>query len=257
MAVLVTNDDGIGSPGLHELALAVRRAGFDTVVAAPERDMSGAGASIGYLGQNTRIRRRPVALDGFDGPAFAVDGPPGLIVLLARLGGLGADIDAVASGINPGWNTGRSVLHSGTIGAALTGANGGWSGVAVSTGDRPRHWRTAAELGARALEWVLDAEPGGTVVNLNVPDVAPAGLQGVRWANLANPPAVRASITDVQDDWIEVDLLLNEHEVQEGTDTGLVRAGYAAVTLLRGVSEGPMRPLAEHLDAHAAAGAGT
>jgi len=253
VTVLVTNDDGIDSPGLHELARAVIRAGHEVVVAAPEQNMSGAGASVGYFGQGTRVGCRPVRLPDIDAPAFAVDGPPGLIVLLARLGGLGGTVDSVASGINPGWNTGRSVLHSGTIGAALTAANGGWSGVAVSIADAPQHWRTAADLAAAALDWVL-AEPAGTVLNLNVPDVAPGDLRGVRWATLANPPAVRADISAAGDGYVELDLLLNEQPVQEGSDTGLVRQGYVAVTLLNGVSEAAVRPVAEHLEEHPAAG---
>jgi 5'-nucleotidase len=65
-------------------------------------------------------------------PAYAVDGPPGLCVLAARLGGFGHRPELVVSGINPGCNTGRAVLHSGTVGGALTAANFGGRGLAVS-----------------------------------------------------------------------------------------------------------------------------
>jgi uncharacterized protein YndB with AHSA1/START domain len=66
--------------------------------------------------------------------AYGVDGPPGLSVLAARQGGFGDPPELVVSGINPGHNTGRAVLHSGTVGAALAAANFGVSGLAVSTG---------------------------------------------------------------------------------------------------------------------------
>ncbi len=252
--VLVTNDDGIDSPGLHELARAVAAAGHEVVVAAPEENMSGTGASIGAFAVDMTVGLRPTVIDGVDGPVHAVDGPPGLIVIMARLGAFGRSFDAVASGINPGWNTGRSVLHSGTVGAALTGANGGWSGVAVSTADGPTHWRTAAELGAAALEWVLDAEPPGTVVNLNVPDLPSAEVRGVRWATLANPPSVQAQIAESGEGFVKLELQLNDDAVDEASDTGLVRSGWAAVTLLTKVSEAPSRPVAEHLHAHLESG---
>ncbi len=70
-------------------------------------------------------------VDGID-EAWSVTGPPALCVMFARLGAFGAPFDLVVSGINPGANVGRSVYHSGTVGAALTGRNGGISGVAVS-----------------------------------------------------------------------------------------------------------------------------
>jgi 5'-nucleotidase len=133
MKVLVTNDDGVESPGLHALAGALVAAGYDVVVAAPDRDMSGSSAAIGQIHVDEEIEAAPIELPGLEGvPAYAVDGAPGLCVLAARLGGFGDAPDLVVSGINPGCNTGRAILHSGTVGAALTGANFGCKGLAVS-----------------------------------------------------------------------------------------------------------------------------
>lgn len=133
MKVLVTNDDGIDAPGLHALAQALVADGRDVVVVAPARDMSGSGAAIGQVHLDQSIDARRVELPGLDGvPAYALDGAPGLCVLAARLGGFGDPPDVVMSGINPGCNTGRAVLHSGTVGAALTAANFGVRGLAVS-----------------------------------------------------------------------------------------------------------------------------
>jgi 5'-nucleotidase len=133
MKVLVTNDDGVASPGLHALARALVDDGHDVIVVAPDREMSGSAAAIGQVHIEAGIDAERIDLPRLEGvPAYAVAGPPGLCVLTARLGGFGDPPDLVVSGINPGCNTGRAVLHSGTVGAALTAANFGCRGLAVS-----------------------------------------------------------------------------------------------------------------------------
>jgi 5'-nucleotidase len=182
MRILLTNDDGIDSLGLHELARAMTVLG-DVVVLAPDREFSGAGAAVGALHEfDPVVTRRTI--DGVP-EAWTLNGPPALCVLYARLGLLGDSFDLVVSGINPGANVGRSVYHSGTIGACLTARNGGVSGVAVSQavtgwgvegqgwGDvvKLQKWHVAAEV-ARTfvadLASNLPAEP--VVVNINVPN---------------------------------------------------------------------------------------
>src|SRR4051794_35335379 len=130
MRVLVTNDDGVTAPGIRHLALAVAEAGHEVVVAAPLTDMSGSGAALGRLHIDDHIDVEAHRLEGLEGVAcYGVDGPPALAVLASRLGGFGEPCDVVLSGINPGANTGRATLHSGTVGAALTAANFGASGL--------------------------------------------------------------------------------------------------------------------------------
>ena len=153
MKVLVTNDDGVESAGLHALVRALVDDGRDVVVVAPDRDMSGSGAAIGQVHFDQHIDARPVELPGLPGvTAYAVDGPPGLCVLTARIGGFGDPPDIVVSGINPGCNTGRAVLHSGTVGAALTAANFGGRGLAVSIDVVSRMVHEQAGNGAGAGE---------------------------------------------------------------------------------------------------------
>ena len=90
MRVLVTNDDGVGSPGLHALARALVDDGHDVIVVAPDREMSGSAAAIGQVHLGEGIDAERVDLPRLDGvPAYAVSGPPGLCVLTARLGGFG------------------------------------------------------------------------------------------------------------------------------------------------------------------------
>jgi 5'-nucleotidase len=141
----------------------------------------------------------------------------------------------VASGINPGCNTGRSVLHSGTVGAALTAANFGISGLAVSLGmAEPMPWETAARLAMVAMEWLVEA-PVRTVLNLNVPAVAFEDLAGIRQARLAPFGTVRTAIAEQRDGRIELELRDTGEELDPDTDTALIAAGFATITPLVGI----------------------
>ena len=269
MRLLVTNDDGVDGPGLHVLAGALHDAGHEVVVAAPLTNYSGSGASIGALGIGNELVLRPAVVPGFDRiPAYGVDGPPALAVMAANLGAFGDRPDVVVSGINPGNNTGRAVLHSGTVGAALTASNFGISGVAVSIADSAAerryaatgevsderlkvrdeiHWSTAAALAVHAVDWIAD-EPAGTILNLNLPDVPLAELKGVRWAEPAAVGTVRAALVEVETNRLRLELQPTGQELPPGTDTALVRGGYAAVTLLTGVGVAERVPVADLLE---------
>jgi 5'-nucleotidase len=250
--VLVTNDDGVASVGLHVLAAAMLEHGFDVVVAAPNQDMSGAGAAIGRLHVDEHIDAELVELPGLDGvPAYAISGPPALCVLAGRLGGFGEVPELVVSGINPGPNTGRATLHSGTVGAALTAANFGCSGLAVSlnVGDEML-WDTAAQLARSAVDWLIDA-PAKTVLNLNVPNLRLEDVRGVRWASLAPFGTVRAAIIEAADAGgrLQMELRPTGVELPPDCDTALVLDGYAAITSIVGIRATEPVDVAEHMDA--------
>ena len=207
--LLLTNDDGIDSVGLHVLARAMRRHG-DVVVVAPDTEYSGAGAALGPL-HLMRPEIRSTALDGI-AEAWAVNGPPGLCVMLSRLGAFGA-IDLVVSGINPGANVGRAVYHSGTVGAALTARNGAISGVAISQAVAgfgvegqgwdemiaDQHWDVAAAVADVVVGAILAARPDlPVVVNVNVPNLPLDQIAGWRHAEvgLLPPRAVSGARLD-------------------------------------------------------------
>src|SRR5262245_28599492 len=126
--ILVTNDDGIASTGLHVLARTMRDHG-EVVVVAPEVEHSGAGAGLGPL-HLINPQARTTTIDGID-EAWCINGSPALCTMFARFGVFGP-VDLVVSGINPGANVGRAIYHSGTVGAALTARSGSASAVAVS-----------------------------------------------------------------------------------------------------------------------------
>ena len=234
MRVLVTNDDGVHAPGILELAGAMVKAGHDVVVAAPLIDMSGSGAALGP-GHASGVAVERFELDGLaDVPVFGVDGPPGMAVMAAHLGAFGDSPDIVASGINLGGNTGRSVLFSGTVGAALAAASFGLKGVAVSqvAGD-PWHLATAGAFGAAAVSWVAEAPPR-TVLNVNVPNVAFDQVRGVQAADLAQFGVVRTVLEGEAGGRLQLVLRDTEEELEAGTDSAVVRDGFVAVTSLVG-----------------------
>lgn len=234
----MTNDDGIESEGLHVLAAAVHAAGHEVVVVAPDRDWSGASAALGPFRPDDQMDVRPVHLPATpDVEAWAIDGPPGLAVLTARLGAFGAEPDLVVSGINPGANTGRAVIHSGTVGAVLTGQNLGWSGLAVSVQSASTwHWDTAAALTVETLPLLVDA-PARSVLNLNAPARPRDEVKGVRWARLAPFGEVRAAVTAPEGGRLQFKLESTSEDFAPDTDSGMVRDGYASLTALVGVVE--------------------
>ena len=246
MRILVTNDDGIHSVGIQLLAAALADSGeHDVLVVAPSSDRSGTGTSLGGFGIEHGMHA--TAHDLPDAPgvaAWSLDAPPAMCVVAAMLGGFGDPPDVVVSGINAGLNTGRAVLHSGTVGATLAGQNFGVSGLAVSVSESdPWRWDTAAELAVEVLPLVLDAPPR-SVLNLNVPALALDDVKGIRWAGLAPFGEFRAAVTgvdDVVDDVgtrrLVMELELTEHDFDPTTDQGVVRDGWASLTTIVGVVE--------------------
>ncbi|MEM7365797.1 MAG: 5'/3'-nucleotidase SurE [Pseudomonadota bacterium] len=242
--VLVTNDDGVTSPGIAALARALATVGHDVVVVAPDHDASGTGASLGRIASDTAIAVTPSSISGFNGDVFGLAGPPAMCVVVAANGAFGEPPELVVSGINAGLNTGRSTLHSGTVGAALAAQNFGLRGLAVSQ-DQPGegHWHTAAMLAADISVAMMDA-PDRVTLSLNVPGVEVADVRNTRWGGLAEFGSVRTQIVDFSDNEIHVDMLPTHYEPPEDSDLGLVRAGYAAVTSLHAGVEvwGHVRP---------------
>ncbi len=259
MKLLVTNDDGVPSPGLWALADGLRHAGHEVVVVAPAEERSGSGAAIGFILPGEGVAASPVERDGWQGSAWAVDGPPALCVLLAlRTGAFGAGFQGIVSGINPGWNTGRGVIHSGTVGAVLTGGNGGLPGVAVSldaataqvgeVGLSPRvreHWSTAAALAAAAVEALAELPPPESadavaMLNLNVPNCSLDEVRGVRPATLGRgaPGGARSPRPEVDADGrLRLELVPPALDPAPGTDHALLIEGFATVTVLSGIGE--------------------
>jgi 5'-nucleotidase len=235
MRILVTNDDGVEAPGIAALARGMASTGHDVTVVAPLGDRSGSGAGIGPVYLEEGVPYEEAIIEGLDAPAFGVDAMPAFAVLAARLGAFGEPPDVIVSGVNPGHNTGRAVLHSGTVGAALTAANFGARGMALSVGwDDDPHFDTAVEVAIATLPWIAEAPPK-TVLNINVPGVPVAELKGVAAARLAPFGTVRSAIVGNGEGRLQVELHQTEVELDADTDTALVAAGFVAVTSLTGI----------------------
>ena len=181
--------------------MAALAEGLNVIIAAPQAQSSGSSASI--IGAETdgsiSFERRELR-GSSDIPAFAVDAAPALIALIAAHGAFGPVPDLVLSGINRGANVGRAILHSGTVGAALTGGVNGARGLAVSldVGMNPLqcYWNAPVPF-IRELLPALLQQPRGTVFNLNVPN-SDGGVLELREGTLATfgsckPPWPRAA----------------------------------------------------------------
>ena len=238
MLALITNDDGIASPGIRTLAQAALDAGLAVTVAAPSWDSSGASASLTSVERDGRLQVDRVVLEGLDGvDAYAVEAAPAFIVRAATTGAFGTPPDLVLSGVNLGPNTGHAVLHSGTVGAALTAGTLGRPAVAVSlgTGD-VLHWETAREVATAAIAWLVDSGRR-TILNVNVPNVAPEDLRGLEPARLASFGAVQAVMTESGAGYVKLAYEGIDAELEPGTDAALLAEGIASVTPLRAVCE--------------------
>jgi 5'-nucleotidase len=236
--ILVTNDDGIDSPGLRELARVIDELGHDVFVAAPHQEASGTSCSLSSVQQDGRTVVERRQLDG-DGrvPAYSVVASPAFISLIALRSAFGPPPDMVASGINDGPNTGRAVIHSGTVGAALTAATYGTRGLAVSMElGEPRHWEASHELVRTALR-ALAASPVGTTLNLNIPNRRVGAIRGLRQATLAPFGTVQHQVAESGEGFVKLAYAEPAEAAPPGSDAALLAEGFATVTALQVTAE--------------------
>ncbi len=190
MRILLSNDDGYFAPGLACLAEALASIA-EVVVVAPERNRSGASNSL-TLDRPLNLRR---AQNGF----YYVNGTPTDCIHLAVTGMLDTQPDMVVSGINSGANMGDDTIYSGTVAAATEGFLLGIPSIAVSLAGRDLlHFETAARVTADLVRRVAgNTHDRPWLLNVNVPDVPYADLQGVAVTRLGKrhkaEPVVRAS----------------------------------------------------------------
>lgn len=225
--ILVTNDDGVTSPGIHALADALKALGEVTVV-APTQEASAIGHAL--------TLRRPLRIETYGPDVYGVDGTPTDCV------NLGVDVvlkrkpDLVVSGINKGWNIGDDVTYSGTVAGAMEAALLGIPGIAVSLKRTPEFnftWAAAAaETVARAV--LARAWPARTFLNINVNSGPPKGIRVTTQARRNHVTKI-ASRTDPRGQpyyWIE-EALDDWHPGGGRSDYEAVMEGYVSVTPLQ------------------------
>lgn len=244
MRVLVTNDDGVRAPGLAALARRLDEHGYDVMICAPSDDRSGYGAAVGPLHVEPALHYQEVSLSGLAHvPTFAVDAPPAAAVLAGCFGGFGRPPQLVVAGVNAGANTGTALLHSGTVGAALTAANLGRPALAVSlalagpggpeSAPEPA-WGTAVAVAVAMAGWVIVGDRP-TVFNVNVPDRPLQEVRGVRSATLGHPARPSSGFVVTAPGRLSLERW-DAPEPEPDTDRALLAAGYVAVTELLGIS---------------------
>jgi len=224
--ILVTNDDGYRSEGIHALADALQPLG-DVTIVAPVDEASAIGHAL--------TLRRPLRLEHIRAAVYAVDGTPTDCVNMAVTQVFKRLPDLVVSGINKGWNLGDDVTYSGTVAGALEAALLGVPGLAVSlaatrkTYDFSFSAQAAATIAAAMFRRPL---PAWTFLNMNVPKGKPKGFR-------VTIQAKRNHITSIAERhdpkgrpyyWIEEGQ--DEWAPHDRSDYQAVRDGYVSVTPL-------------------------
>ena len=184
MHILITNDDGINSPGLLALSQTLKALGRVSVL-APDHNWSASG-HVKTLNRPLRVNNEFLA-DGT--PALSSDGAPSDCVALAVLGIVDEKIDMVVSGINAGNNLGNDMTYSGTVTAAMEGSILGIPSIAISLDNRKNihemDFNPAAQIALKVAKLVMEnGLPNKTLLNINIPYLPLAQIKGFQVTRL-------------------------------------------------------------------------
>ncbi|ATG75119.1 5'/3'-nucleotidase SurE [Zobellella denitrificans] len=227
MKILVSNDDGVNALGIRTLSRVLAEFA-EVVTVAPDRNRSGASHSL--------TLEVPLRADQLDDTGFySVKGTPTDCVHWAVNSLLDPDPDMVVAGINHGANLGDDVLYSGTVAAATEGRHLGLPAVAVSLcGDR--HFDTAAHYASLLVQGLLRAPlSSNQILNVNVPDLPLADIQGIKVTRLGNRHRSEAVLKEFDPRgrpiyWIGPPGA--KQDAGEGTDFDAVERGFVSITPL-------------------------
>jgi 5'-nucleotidase len=225
MRILVTNDDGVYSPGIAALAQVAAKFGEVRIV-APDVERSSAGQSI-TASRPLTYKRTP----GSDIEAYRVNGTPSDCVALGAHNW--EKVDVVLSGINLGSNLGNAMWHSGTLAAAKQAALFGLRGIAFSTptADSEPDFAILKPWVAVVLKLLFDM-PQASLLNVNLPVGTPRGIQWTRQSVRQYDGKVVAGKDPMGRThfWFTVIPL---ETAEEGTDRRAIEDGYVSITPLR------------------------
>lgn len=224
--ILLTNDDGIGAPGLSALEAVFAQAA-DVYVIAPSAEQSATSRAITV--------RQPLRYHKHGPRRWAVDGTPADTVMMALNRILDFRPDIVVSGINYGPNLGENIFYSGTVAAAAEAAKYGIPAIAVSVDARSGvDFAGPAAFTIKLLRRILhDGLPPGVALNVNIPYPEPRGVAITRQSH----EIARSLVVESRDPrgrpyyWMHDDPPLAGAE--PGSDYAAVRDGMISVTPLR------------------------
>lgn len=227
MLILVTNDDGVHSPGLVTLVEALT-ALARVVVVAPDRERSAVSHSL--------TLHAPLRAEELRTDVFAVDGTPTDCVNLAIHGLLGERPDLVVSGINKGGNMGDDLTYSGTVAAAMEATLMGVPAIAVSLEAqrfKAEDFLPAAQIAARCARQALTHRPPlDTLLNINIPAGHPVGIRLTRQGRRRYGDHVVEKLDPRGRTYYWLGGGDLAFEDLEGTDFHAVQRGYVSVTPL-------------------------
>ncbi len=226
MRILLSNDDGVHSPGLVALFEGLKGLG-DLEVVAPDRDHSGASNSL--------TLNRPLTVEQHPNGFRSVDGTPTDCVHLAVNGLFDQSFDRVVSGINTHANLGDDIIYSGTVAAATEGRHLGLPAIAVSLVNNGHfHYATAARVVRHLLESARPLALGPrSILNVNVPDLPWNELNGFRVTRLGHRERAEGAVPMTcprgkERYWIGA--AGAGGDAGPGTDFQAVREGYVSIT---------------------------
>jgi 5'-nucleotidase len=225
--ILVTNDDGVHSDGIHALADALRPLG-QVIVVAPHIEASAIGHAL--------TLRRPLRMERLREDVYEIDGTPTDCVNIGISKLFAGMPDLIVSGINKGHNLGDDVTYSGTVSGALEGALLGVPSIAVSLARTAGTYDFGPAAAAAATIAALVLKEGlapRTFLSLNVPPGRPKGFKLTVQAKRNHITIVdeRCDPRGKQYYWIEEGE--NAWEPHDRSDFQAVRDGYVSVTPLQ------------------------
>jgi 5'-nucleotidase len=229
--ILVTNDDGVNSPGLISLFNAMKDIG-DAFIVAPDRERSAASRSL--------TMHRPLKVEKLKKRVFSVNGTPTDCVAIGINKILSRKPSLVVSGINRGANLGDDISYSGTVSAAMESTIMGIPSLAISLAlDRPSkkallYFETASRIAADICRYILRKSlPYDTLLNINVPNVNIESIKGMKFTRQGKRVYDNA-VHDTLDPngnlhyWIGG----GEPSWEKGTDTDIqaIQRGFVSIT---------------------------
>lgn len=224
--ILVTNDDGVHSPGIIALLKTMKGLGT-AVIVAPDRERSAAGHSL--------TLHRPLKVEELRENVYSVNGTPTDCVTVAVNKVLGQKPSLVVSGINRGANLGDDITYSGTVSAAIEGTIFGIPSIAFSLiSDKHYHYETAAFYVQKIASYVLtNGLPYDTLLNVNIPNMKKEDIAGVKLTRQGKR-IYENSIQEIRNPWGEKYYWIGGGQIywEHGGDTDMeaIQSGFVSVT---------------------------
>jgi len=227
--ILLTNDDGIKSEGLHILKKSLSKLG-NIIIIAPDRERSACGHSLTLT--------HPIRVEEIEENTFVTDGTPADCINISVLGILPKRPDLVVSGINPSPNLGEDVTYSGTVSAAMEGTLLNIPSFSISIGAYVDiKFDFAAEFASQMATLILNHHlPQHTFLNINVPNLPKEKIQGVSITRLGKRKYQEELIKRLDPRgkvyyWIGSKNVIDE-DGEEGTDVRAIKEGKISITPL-------------------------